>query len=114
MSKTQPGSWREWDNLAVLRRDLLARPRPLQAVDDDAVARDEARKDDAQAFDDGTELDQLGADRAVVGDGEHDLARLIGGDRAVGHQQRLVLAAVQPQPSEEARRKQSVLVLRSE
>ena len=66
---------------------------------------------DAQSFDDRTELDQLGADRAVVGDGEHDLARLIGRDRAVGHEQRVVLAAEQPQPSEEAGREQSILVV---
>ena len=90
-------------DLAVLGLDLLSRTGALQTLDDDAVGRREARADDAQAVDDRAELDPLGADRAVVGDREDDLARLIGRDRAVGHEQRVVLAAEQPQPPEVAR-----------
>ena len=98
-------------DLAVLGLDLLpgrARCRPSMTMR--SVGR-EARANDAQSVHDRAELDPLGADRAVVGDREDDLARLIGRDRAVGHQQRLVLAAEQPQPAEEARGQQAILVL---
>ena len=98
-------------DLAVLGLDLLPRTRALQSLDHDAVGGGEPRANDAQTVDDRAELDSLGADRAVVGHREDDLARLVGRDRTVGHQQRFVLAAEQPQPSEISRRQQAVLVL---
>ncbi len=96
---------------AILRLDLLPWARPLQPVDDDPVGRREAGADQAQAVDDRTKLDQLGANGAVVRDREHDLARLVGGDGGVRDEQRVAFAAEQPQPSEETRREQPVLVV---
>src|ERR1700722_8460543 len=58
---------RDLFDLAVLGRDFSARPRPLQAVDDDPVGRREPGADDAQAVHHRTELDQLGADGAAAG-----------------------------------------------
>src|ERR1700759_1641321 len=75
---------------AVLRLDLLPRPRALQPIDHDAVARGEAGSDHTQAVDDRPELDQLDADHAVVRDRKHDLARLVRRDGAVRHQQRVM------------------------
>src|SRR3954464_4159199 len=46
-------------DLTVLGRDLLSRTGALNAVDHDAIGRREARTDDAQTIDDGTELDLL-------------------------------------------------------
>src|SRR5262245_16345983 len=71
-------------DLAGLRGDLCARPRPDQAIDDDPVLRIDAAADDAQA----TGLARAGADDlgmhdAVAVDREHDLARLVGDDRRV-------------------------------
>src|SRR5580704_1126117 len=63
---------------AVLGFDFLPRPGPRQPVDDDAIGRRTSGADDTPAVYDRTELDALGADRAVVGDRENDLARLIG------------------------------------
>src|SRR5262245_57195199 len=60
--------------LAVLGLDLTSRPRPLQPVDHDAVGGGEPRADHAQAIDDRSLLDELGADSAVVRYREHDLA----------------------------------------
>src|SRR3954464_9592522 len=65
-------------DLAVLGGDLLPRTGALNAVDHDAVGRRKARTDNAQAIDDGTELDLFGADGAVIGNREYDLAGLIG------------------------------------
>ena len=98
-------------DLAVLGRDLLPRTGALYAVDHDAVGRREARTDNAQAVDDGAELDLFGADGAVIGNREHDLARLIRRDHVVGYQEGFALAAVETQPPEKARRQQSVLVV---
>src|SRR4051794_6516948 len=98
-------------DLAVLGGDLLPRTGALYAVDHDAVGRREARTDNAQAVDDGTELDLFGADGAVIGNREYDLAGLIGRNHAVGNQEGVALAAVEPQPSEKSRRQQPVLVL---
>src|SRR5262249_31513221 len=98
-------------DLAIPGLHLLPRPRSLQPVDHDPIGRRETRANDAQAVDDGPELDELGADRAVVGHREHDLARLIRRDRTVRNEQRLVLAAEQAQPAEESRRQEPVLVV---
>src|ERR1700722_20273639 len=62
------GRRRDLFDLAVLGRDFSARPSSLQAVDDDPVGRREPGADYAQAVHHRTELDQLGADGAVVGD----------------------------------------------
>src|SRR5262249_49190840 len=105
------GRRRRWLDLAVLGFHLLPRPRPLPPPDPDPVGRRETRADDAQAVDDGPQFDELGADRAVVSDGEHDLARLIGHDRAVRNEQRLMLAAEQAQSAEESWRQEPVLVV---
>ena len=96
---------------AVLGRDFLPRPGPRQPVDDDAIGGRKSGANDTQAVYDRTELDALGADRAVFGDRENDLARLIGRNRAVGNQQRVMGAAEQPQPPEEARGEKAILVV---
>src|SRR4029078_10871850 len=94
-----------------LARLLLSGTRAWDAVYHDAVGRREARTDNAQAIDDGTELDLFGADGPVVGNSEHDLARLIDRYPAVGNKKGVALAAVEPQPPEKAGRQQSVLVV---
>ena len=83
-------SLRDGFDLAVFRRHLLPRTGALQAVDDNAVGGREAGANDPQAVHHGAELDAFDADGAVIGNREDDFAGLIGGDRAVGHQQRVV------------------------
>jgi hypothetical protein len=50
---------------AVLHRDFGSRRRIREPVDDDPVARTEARPNDAQASADVADLDLLGCDRAI-------------------------------------------------
>src|SRR5258708_33119035 len=83
-------------DLAVLGLDLLPRPRPLQAIDDDSIGRRDACANDAQTLHHRTKLDQLGADGAVVGDGEDDLAGFIACDAAVPHHQASALPPANP------------------
>src|SRR6266446_8755407 len=79
-------------DLSWLRRHLAAGTRPHQPVDDDAVARFEARADDAQAvIGHWTRTHDLWLDGAVLLHGHHQLARLIGDDGAVGDQDRDML-----------------------
>ena len=66
---------------------------------------------DAQALDQRAQGHGLGLDDVVLADREHDLARLVGDDRGVGDQQRVVLAAEQLQAAEDAGRQELVLVL---
>src|SRR5690349_13349896 len=96
------GSFRQGFDLAVLRLDFLSGSGPLQSIDHNPVGRREPRANDTQTVHHWTQRDQLGADRAVIGDGEYDLARLIRGDGAVRQQQCLALTAEQPKPTEES------------
>src|SRR3954467_1031656 len=74
-------------DLSRLRCDLGAWPRPYQPVDDDPVARIEARADDAETvIGHRTRAPRLLLDGAVLFHGHHHLARLIGDDGAVGDQ----------------------------
>src|SRR3984893_6366783 len=97
-------------NASALRPDLLAGPGTGEALADYGIVGFETYPDDAQTVHDRPELDAFDAHRAVVGDDVHNLARLIGCDRAVGHEQALVFAAEKPEPSEETGSQQSVLV----
>ena len=62
--------------------DLHPRPDALQAVDDDLVARLEARADDPEAVDDAAELDRAVLDGAVGLEHQHELLVLVGADGA--------------------------------
>src|SRR6266705_3427212 len=86
--RLRPGSRRR--DAALLRRDLGAGPRPHQAVDDDAVVGAEPGPDDAQIVHHLAEGDVFLAHRAVGADRERVLARLLGADGDIGHEQRLV------------------------
>ena len=88
---------------------FAARHGELHALDDDPVGLGEARADDAQAADQRTGFDRLGRDRAVLADDQHDLARLVGADGCVRHQQRRRGSAVgQPHVAEHARRQEVI------
>src|SRR5262245_27081500 len=70
--------------------DLGAGACPHQAVDDDAVVGCEPFLDNPQSVDDLAKRHVLLPCRALGIDHQHVLARLLGGDRRIGHQQRLV------------------------
>jgi hypothetical protein len=99
-------------DLALLRHDLGARPHhrvgePVEhhlSVAPGPRARRAGRRRAAQRH-------GLGLHDVVVADREHDLARLVGDDRRIGDQQRVVLAAEQLDAAEDAGRQQLVLVL---
>ena len=73
-----------------VRADLRSDARALQALDNDAVFRFQAFANDAKTVIQRTQRDGPGFDGVIVLDDEHDLARLIGCDRAVRQQQRLI------------------------
>src|SRR5258708_7832907 len=77
-------------DLAGLRRHLAARPCAHQPVDDDAVTGAETVADNAQTVDDRAWAHDARLNRAVILYQHHDLARLVGDQRAVGNQDRLV------------------------
>ena len=94
-----------------MRAHLGADAGALQAVDDHAVFRLQPLADHAQAFVERPEHHRLRLDRVVVLDHEHDLARLVGGDRRIRQQQRLVRrAADQPDAAELAGQDREILV----
>src|SRR5207248_284636 len=74
----------------LLRRHFGTWPRPHQAVDDDAVVRRDPVLDDAQVADELAERDVSRARNILAIDHEHELAYLLGADRRVGQQQRLI------------------------
>ena len=94
-----------------MRGHLGADAGALQAVDDHAVFRLQALADHAQAFVERPERHRLRLDRIVVLDDEHDLARLVGRDRRIRQQQRLIRrAADQPDAAELAGQDREILV----
>src|SRR6266849_4438290 len=95
------GSARARLDLAGLRRHLGARSRAHQPVDDDPILRAETLANDAQTVDDRAGTHDARLDGAVILDRHDDLARLVGDDRAVGNENRLVsLGAGEAQPAE--------------
>ena len=62
-------------------------------------------------MDERARLDPFNANRVIGGDGEHDLVGLIGSNRAIRQQQRIVLTAEQAKPAEETRGQETVLVV---
>ena len=85
----------------LLRGHLGADADTLEAIDDDAVFGLEARADHAQAFIQRPELDRARFHGIVVLHHEHDLARLVGRDRRIRQQQRLIgRGADQPHAAE--------------
>ena len=74
---------------AFLHRDPAAGPRALHAADDDAVLRREPFRDHAQAVDQPARAHDLLAHDALGVDDVHDLARLVGDDGLVRHEQRV-------------------------
>ena len=94
-----------------VRAHLCADAGALQPVDDHAVFRLQPLADHAQAFVERPEHDRFCLHRVVVLDHEHDLARLVGGDRGIGQQQGLVgRAADQPHAAELPREDRKILV----
>ena len=84
----------------------------MHAADDDAILRREPLRDDAQPVDEAARAhDLLSHDTFGVHD-IHDLARLVGDDRLVWHEQRIErLQRKQPQLTEHARRDEAGRVL---
>src|SRR5215468_6441574 len=77
-----------------LRIDLLARDRPQEAVDDDAVVLVEPLLDHPHGVDQGSDLDLALLDLVAGVDHQHVEATLVAAERDLGHQQRsLRLAA---------------------
>src|SRR3954462_10273395 len=75
----------------LLRRDLLPRPRPHQAVDDDAVVGCDPVLDDAEIIvAQRSERDVFLHRGVVVADHQHEFADLLGADRRVRQQQGVV------------------------
>src|SRR5580704_14790959 len=70
-----------------LRRNLCARPRAHEAVDDDVVVGRQALGDHTQAVDDRPERDVFRPGDVLGVDHQHELARLLGSDGGVGHEQ---------------------------
>ena len=102
-----PAGWR-WRGM---RRDLGADAGALHAVDDDAVLGLEPLADHAQALIERPEHHRPCLHRVVGLDHEHDLARLVGGDRGIRNQQRLIgRAADQPDAAELAGQDREILV----
>jgi hypothetical protein len=71
-------------DVGSLGRDLDARARPHQTIDDDVVLGHEAA-DDAQAVDDRPECDVFRPGDVLGIDDQHELAQLLGPDRSLGH-----------------------------
>src|SRR6202451_4719731 len=72
----------------LLRRHLLAGPRPHQAVDDDAIGGGKPVLDHAQPAVDLAERDVFLPYHIAVVDDQHEFAHLLGADRGVGNEQR--------------------------
>src|SRR5207253_3279286 len=85
--------------------------RPLQAIDDDAVLRLQPFADHAQALVKRPKRYRLRLDRIVVLDDKDDLARLVGRNRSIRQQQRLIRrAADDPDAAELAGEDREILV----
>ena len=83
----------------------------LEAVDDHLVFRLQPLANDAQAFVERTQRHGPCLDGVVVLHDKHDLARLVGGDRGIRQQQRLIgRRADQPHAAELPRQDRKVLV----
>src|SRR3954470_11838669 len=76
--------------LLLLGCHLLRRTHPHQAIDHDTVVRRHALLDHAQIVDDFAQRDEVLPGDAILIDDVDELAHLLGTDRGVGHQQRLI------------------------
>src|SRR5262245_43676843 len=92
----------------LLRRHLAARTRPHHAVDDHAVIGRKPRFDDAQVVGDVAERHVFHRHRIVGADHQHIFACLLGTDRDIRHEQRLIgRGARNANAGEHARREQA-------
>src|SRR5258707_12338566 len=82
----------------LLWRNLCARPRSHEAVDNDVVVGRQTLRDDAQAIDDRPERDVFRLGDVLGVDHQHELAHLLDPDGGVGHEQ-LILGRCSRHPN---------------
>src|SRR6186713_2224370 len=99
-------------DLQDLRRHRHPGHHPLQPVDDDVLARLHAALHDAHAVDQRARLDLAKLRLAVRADDVDELLRLVGADRAIGDQHRVVRGCVlHPQLRAQPGREQALRVI---